>query len=213
MRSFARRAALPGLCLAALMVLGGCASAPVRFYSLAAPGQPAAPAAATVGGKSPMFVEFAPLALPQRLARPQLVVRKADAETSARVEVLEDYRWASSFQYELRDALANRVAGQLGAINSTVSGRPPDQPAWRIFLQVQSFDAVLDRRIDVDLNWSVRRTDGGADASICRWSGSEQLAPGMDALAQGAQRLTERAADAIARQLAALAAGTGPGCG
>lgn len=204
------------LLLAAAAVLGlalaGCSSTPTRFYTLAAPLESASAAAPVT---APVYLELAPLMLPERLVRPQLVVRGKDDDKGAgraKIMVLEDYQWVSSFEYELRDALANRVARRLGAINSTVGGRPAGQAAWRIEVEVVQFDQIQDQRVDVALGWTVRRTDGGA-ASSCRWSTSEPVGPGMDALAEGAQRATARAADAMAKHIASLAAKQAPDCG
>jgi uncharacterized lipoprotein YmbA len=160
---------------------------------------------------APLFIEFAPLGVPDQLARPQFVVRHPGADASAKVEVLEDYRWSSSFDLELRDALANGVAQRLGAVNTTVSGRTQGQQAWRISLQVHGFDSIEDQQVDMSITWSIQRTDGGP-SSTCEWSASEPVGKGMDALAQGAQRLTARAADAIAGHVAALQARKAPDC-
>lgn len=194
---------IAGAALVAL--LSACASPVTRYYTLAEPGTAAAPRSA-----APLFVELAPLALPERLARPQMVVRKADA-ASSEVEVLEQHRWSSSFESELRDALASGVAARLGAADSTRGGRQAGQPAWRIAVQVRQFDAIDGTRVDAALSWTLRRTDGDRSAA-CQWSASEPAGAGIDALAQAAQRLTARAAEAIARQVAAAQAGTLADC-
>jgi uncharacterized lipoprotein YmbA len=211
MKRLPQRKSLSFLCLLAAFGLAACSSAPTRFYTLAAPmeGTTAAQPLA-----APVYVELAPLALPERLIRPELVVRGGvgSSSSSAKIEVLEGYQWASSFEYELRDALANRVARRLGGVNTTVSGRPAETPAWRVSVEVVAFDPIQDQQVDVVLSWSVRRTDGGP-ISTCRWSASEPVEHGIDALAAGAQRVTARAADAIARHIASLAAKTAPDCG
>jgi uncharacterized lipoprotein YmbA len=207
-RTAAQKASTAALLLA--LALCGCASPPTHFYTLATPVDAPAVARAV---QAPVYVEFAPLALPQRLARPQMVVRsQADAQAGSKVDVLEAYRWTSSFEFELRDALADGVARRLGAINSTLAGRPTGQPAWRVSLQVAAFDAITDQRVEAALSWSVRRSDRPGDSSACEWTASQAVGPGMDALAQGAQRLTAAAADAIARHIAALQAGAAPDC-
>ncbi len=197
---------------AAAVLLAGCASTPDRYYTLASPAETAgdAKAAAARRSASPLFIELAPLAVPERLARPQMVVRKAGAQ-SAEVELLEQSRWASSFENELRDALAAGIASRLGAVDLTRGGPVPAQPVWRIAVQVRQFDAVRDTRVDAAFSWSVRRTDGER-VPACEWSGSEPVGSGIEALAQGAQRLTARAADAIARRVSALQADPAAAC-
>jgi uncharacterized lipoprotein YmbA len=188
--------------LVSAVLLAGCASAPERYYTLAAAVDPvAAPSGA------PLFIELAPVAVPERLARPQMVIGKAG---SAEVDLLEQHRWASSFDNELRDALAGGIAARLGAIDVTRGGYQAGAPAWRIAVQLRQFDAVENAQIDAALSWTARRSDGAFSAT-CQWSGRERLDAGIPALALGAQRLTSRAAEAIARHLAAINTPNGEG--
>ncbi len=205
MKRFLQIPALAGLAFAALLC--GCASPPDRYFTLAAP----VPAAATASvrmapGATPMFIELAPVAMPERLARPQMVVRRASAAggASAEVELLEQHRWASSFESEMRDALSTGIAARLGAVDLTKGGRQPAQPAWRIAVQLQNFDAVENSRVDTTFSWTARRADGERSAT-CQWTGTEPVGGGIDALAQGAQRVTARAAEAIAAHVGRLA--------
>jgi uncharacterized lipoprotein YmbA len=191
---------LAALSCAAVLLLAACGSTPPdRYYTLAAPGGLAAPTAAPA---VPVFIELAPVAVPERLARPQMVVSPAGGR-SAEVALLEQHRWSSSFENELRDALASGIAARLGAIDVTKGGRQPGTPAWRIAVQVQQFDAVENTRVDAALSWTVRRSDADRSAT-CQWRGSEPVGPGIDALAQGAQRVASSASEAIARHVARL---------
>lgn len=198
---------LAGVCLAAAVLIAGCASAPDRYYTLAAPGGPSATAPAT---GSPVFIELAPVAVPERLARPQMVVHPAGGR-SAEVSLLEQHRWSSSFENELRDALSSGVAARLGAIDVTKGGRQPSTPAWRIAVQVQQFDAVENTRVDAALSWTVRRSDADLSAT-CQWRTTEPVGSGIDALAQGAQRVASKTSDAIARHVAQLQQNPGATC-
>lgn len=199
--------------MAMMATITGCASPPDRYYTLVPVGA-ATPATLRPAG-APLVVELLPLALPDRLARAQMVVRQSADTGSAEVAVLEQHRWASSFESELRDALASGVAARLGAVDASRSGgnigRAPGQPAWRIAVQVRQFDAIEGTRVDAALSWSIRRSDQEASAG-CQWAASEAAGAGIDGLAQGAQRVTARAVDAIARHVAALAAGGAGDC-
>jgi len=201
------------LAAAAAITLAGCASPPDRYYTLVPIGADIAATLRPAG--SPLVIELLPLALPERLSRPQMLVRQAGDAASAEVAVLEQHRWASSFENELRDALAGGVAARLGAVDGSRSGgnvgRAPGQPAWRIAVQVRQFDAIEGARVDAALSWSIRRSDQDTSAG-CQWQASEAAGSGIDGVAQGAQRVTARAADAIARQVSALAAGTMGDC-
>lgn len=188
--------------VAAAVVLAGCAagSAP-QYYSLADGNDPAPPA---IAGGAAGFIELAPIAMPERFARPQLVVRRKEASEGPQVDVLEQHRWSSSFDNELRDALGSSIAQRLGAVDATKGGRPRGQPVTRIAVQLRQFDAVENSRVDAGFSWTLRRGEEGL-AVGCQLFVSEPAATGgIDALARGAQRATARLADVIARSVKAL---------
>ena len=187
--------------LAAL--LAGCASKPDNYYTLASPVAAADAAPSTLGGAAPLYIELAPVAVPERFARPQMVVRQPNG--SVQVEVLEQHRWASSFENELRDALASGIAGRLGALDVTKGGRQTSQPVWRIAVQLQQFDAVDGGRVDAGFSWTLRRSDE-ARTLVCQLNLGEAVGSGMDAVARGAQRVTAAAAAAMARSVDAARA-------
>jgi uncharacterized lipoprotein YmbA len=194
--------------LAAAAFAAGCASPPDRYYTLAMPVPVTASAPAPAA--PPVFMELAPVAVPERLARPQMVVHRSGGQ-GAEVALLEQHRWASSFESELRDALASGIAARLGAIDLTKGGRQPGQPAWRIAVQLRRFDAIENVRVDAAFSWTVRRSDADRSAT-CQWVAGEPVGSGIEALAEGAQRVTAKAAEAIARHLAALQADPAAAC-
>jgi uncharacterized lipoprotein YmbA len=202
---------LAAAALAAAWLMAGCGSAGgPQYYSLA---DTAAPTRALVSaGGAPAYIELAPIAMPERFARPQLVVRKKDAPDSPAVDILEQHRWSSSFENELRDTLGSGIASRLGAVDITKSGRLRGQPATRIAIQLEQFDAIEGKRVDASFTWTVRRTDEGP-ATGCRVSLSESVGGGFDALAQGAQRVTSRLADANAASASTPKAGQASSCG
>jgi uncharacterized lipoprotein YmbA len=214
-------ALLPIVLLA--MLAAGCAGQPTRYYTLApAPLQSAETAtssaktsattsATSSATSSAIFFELAPVAVPERLARPQMVLTKP-GQRSVEVELLERHRWISSFDHELREALATGIAVKAGAIDVTRSGAPSAQAVWRIAVQLRQFEAIEDARVDAIFGWTVRRSDADLGAA-CRWTGSAAVGSGIDALARGTQQLTEQAAQAIARHLLALAVDPAAPCG
>ncbi|KQW57345.1 membrane integrity-associated transporter subunit PqiC [Variovorax sp. Root411] len=189
------------LALAAL--LAGCASKPDNYYTLASPVAAAEAAPSTLGSAAPLYIELAPVAVPERFARPQMVVRKPNG--SVQVEVLEQHRWASSFENELRDALASGVAARLGALDVTKGGRQGALPVWRIAVQLRQFDAVDGGRVDASFGWTLRRSDE-ARTVVCQLDLGEAVGTGMDAVAHGAQRVASAAAVAMARSVNAARA-------
>lgn len=200
---------------AVLGLLAACSGTPTRYYTLAE-SAPAAPVRQGGAGNSALAIEMAPVALPERFARPQLVVRRISVLSlreapDSEVEVLEQSRWSSSFEYELRDALAAGIAGRLSAFDATKSGRPRGVPVYRIAVQLRDFDAQPGTRVDSAFGWSIRRGDGDA-LLTCQLRLSEPVNGGVDGVAAGAQRITGRLADEIARNVAALAANQQAGC-
>lgn len=194
------RCLLSASVLAAVLLLTACGSTSnARYYTLSGPAAHAFATAST----APVFIELAPVAVPERLARPQMMLTKPGGQ-SAELELLEQYRWTSSFENEMRDALSAGITNRLGAVDVSKSGRSQGQAVWRVAVQLRQFDAIENTRVDAAFSWTARRSDTGANAA-CQWSGSEPVGAGMDALAQGAQRITDRAAQMIARHLAALA--------
>ncbi|CAN5893035.1 hypothetical protein BH11PSE13_BH11PSE13_41970 [soil metagenome] len=217
--------ALAAATIFAALALAGCASKPALYYTLANPANAqgagsagtAAPASngtsvpAPGTGTAPLYIELAPLSLPERLARPQMVV-KQNGDASAQVEVLEQHRWASSFEDELRDALSSGVASRLGAFDASKGGRQTSQPVYRIAVQVRRFDAIEGTRVDGSFSWTVRRSDETVPTA-CSFDTSEPVGMGIDAVAQGAQRVTANAASAIARSVTAAGVKSGGACG
>jgi uncharacterized lipoprotein YmbA len=197
--------------LLTVLLVAGCSSTPTRYYTLAENTPPAAafaPAAATS-----LAIEMAPVAMPERFARPQLVVRQAAAQKDAQaeVEVLEQSRWSSSFENELRDALGAGIATRLSAFDATKVGRPRGLPVYRIAVQLNQFDAQPGSRVDSAFGWSVRLADGDA-LLTCQLQLSEPVSGGMDGVARGAQRIAARMSDEIARSISALAGGRPTQC-
>ncbi|WP_077001661.1 membrane integrity-associated transporter subunit PqiC [Variovorax sp. KK3] len=194
--------------IAALLALAGCAANnPPQYYSLAE--SDSSPRAMASGANG--FIELAPLAMPERLARPQMVVREKGADAGAQVRILDQHRWASSFESELRDALSSAIAQRLGAVDATRSARPRIQPGLRIAVQVQQFDAVEGSRVDAGFGWTLRRTEEGAPIG-CQLFVSEPAPGGIESLALGTRRATARLADAIARSAKAQQANAADPC-
>lgn len=208
------RTKLPGLlgCAAAL-ALAACAAAPVRYYTLAsaAPGPAARQLARTPVGEAAIHFNIAPVGVPERLARPQMVVRSETSAASTRVDVLEQQRWSASFDSELRDALATAIALRLHGVDVTRGGGLPGHPVYRIAVRLRHFDATLDRQVNASFGWTITRSDDARHA-ICQSFAAEPVGAGMDELVQGIQRTVASAAERIAAQIADLQADRPAAC-
>lgn len=195
---------LPLSAAIALGALSGCASPSDRYYTLddAHRARSADAAAAPASG---FVIEVLPVAVPERLARPQMLVRKA--ADSPELQVLEQHRWSSSFESELRDAVAMGIADRLGALDVSKAPRTGSGPVWRITVQVRRFDLVETRGVDAAFAWTVRRSDA-ADSLTCLSQETVSAGPGIDALADGARQATAHLVEAIAGAIGSAPAGS-----
>jgi uncharacterized lipoprotein YmbA len=191
------------------LALAACSSSPpLRFYSLATPaasGADAAPARS-----AGLFIDVLPVGVPERLTRPQLVVRKGN---DGRMDVLEQDRWTAPFNNELHDTLADGIADRLGAVDARHGGRQEGQPVYRIAISLRQFDAISGERVDAAFGWTVTRVDDGRSAS-CQASYSVPAGGvgGTEALVAAMQKTVAMATVAIAATVDGVRNGTGPAC-
>ncbi|WP_188566214.1 PqiC family protein [Undibacterium terreum] len=170
-------------CIVIAIFLAGCGSAPTHFYTLSAPKLTATSSEREV---LPMFIEVAPVVVPERLARPQLVVNIA-GKSGAGVDILEQERWSSPFNSELRDALASSLVARLNAIDVSRSGRLRDQPTYRIAIELHDFVAIPGDKVQSIFGWIISRSDNGR-SNTCQVNISEPVSAGIDGLVHGVQR-------------------------
>ncbi|WP_240745928.1 MULTISPECIES: PqiC family protein [Cupriavidus] len=142
-------------------VLAGCASPEPRYYTLAQgpAGVATLPAATPAPSTSTLWLEVAPVRVPERLNRPQLVVR--DGGNDASLRLLDLARWSSPLPDELRDALSQRLQATLGAVDTYQQGLSDVQPLYRITTEVLRLDADVGQRAGATINWTVRRLPDG----------------------------------------------------
>jgi uncharacterized lipoprotein YmbA len=209
-----------GTCVAAL---AACASSPSnRFYTLgggdagsaahagnARNGPVAATASATMTpaagerlGSPPLLIEVPPVDVPSQVARNQLVVQTG----GARVDVLEQERWASPPADEIRRALSGDLAAKLDTFDVYGTPRPNGVPVYRISVNVQRFESWLDSRALLDAVWSVRAV--GKDTVLtCRTLAQVPVGPGYAALVEGHRQAVAQMAGQIAAAIKALGSG------
>jgi len=177
------------------MLLAGCASSPAsRFYTLS-PVQAVAPPQ----GANAIAIQIAidPVTVPELVDRPQIVSR-LDAN---RVSINEFARWAEPLKSQIPRVLAADLTRLMpGAMISTYPQRVDDD-AYRVSIDVQSFDSLADGTVTLAVIWSVRVPKRGRRVngrSVVRESAS---APGYDALIEA----HSRALASVARDVAVAA--------
>jgi len=192
-----------GVVLAVAALLSACASTPASFYTLSAP---MAPVQST--DVAPTYIEVAPVTVPERLQRPQIVLRT----DTAKVEILEQSRWSAPFNIELHDALAAGVANRLGGIEFG-QGTRTGTPLYRIRVQLLQFDATRGGQVDAQFGWSITRSDQDGSITSCHLSAQEAVGgPGVAEVVQAMQRIVSKTAEAIAADVQTLRAGSAGRC-
>jgi len=196
------------LAFATALMLGSCASTspPANFYTLSVPAQPgASPARAS----APLFIELMPVRVPERLARPQIVVRSAGA-SKAQVRILEQERWSSPFNDELHDAFASAITDRLGAIDVSHSGQTGAR-SYRVAIELVQFDAVPDDEMQARFSWSIKRSDDGK-GTVCETAVDQPVSGGVSGVVLGMQQAVASVAQQISASIGALEASDAAAC-
>ncbi len=192
-----RHTPLPALLALAVALLTGCAgSPPVHYLSLP---RPAAPAPS---GAAELLVEVLPIALPERLNRPELVTRAANGD----VVVHEEAQWVAPLPDEVRQIVDDALWRQTRAADTYQAPLPAAAsplPQYRLALRLERFESGPDGA-DVAAAWSLRPLPAGLGA-VCRAAVHLPAAGTADAdaqaalLAQGARRMAADVAESLRR--------------
>jgi hypothetical protein len=190
-----------GVALLALLV--GCSSAqPPRYHTLMPAPGPSARAPAPAGS---LAWEVLPVAVPAAVDQPQWVVRTVDGSLA----VLEQERWIAPLGEEVRAAIADRLAQDLGAPAASADAGK----RWRIRVDLQRFDSAPGREARLEATWTL---SSDADAALTVRCRGEFLQPlvsgGYLPVAQGHRQAIAQLANAIGGQLKALSAGQSASC-
>lgn len=198
--------------LAGFSLAAGCASMgeKTRFYTLSVPSDIREKEPYPGYSLTPIFIEVMPVTVPERLARPQLVVNNKGQE--GELLVLEQARWSSPFNHELRDGLASAIAEKLGAIKVIPRGRPPGQPVYRIAVELSQFDATIGSSVNARFDWTITHSTSGHSAA-CYSAISEAAGRDVESLVKGIQQVVATAAQRISENVAELNEGGAATCG
>jgi uncharacterized lipoprotein YmbA len=194
------------------LLAAGCASVPeTRFYTLSIPPGPSEIKIASRDASTPIFIDVLPVNVPERLARPQLVVRSKGPGLETQLFILEQDRWSSPFNYELRDAFATGIANQTGAVNEARRGRVFDQPGYRIAIELSQFDARVGDRVQARFGWTITRSTDGRSAA-CYATVTEPVSGGIEGVVKGMQRAVASMVVDISTNLIELDMGRAASC-
>jgi uncharacterized lipoprotein YmbA len=171
----------------------GCTSAPVRYYTLTPP-----PAKALSASQATLAIDVRVVRLPPQLNRSELMVRTGPTE----VTILENERWASPVNDEIKDALRLELQRRLGSM----AGLRPASAKLTLDIDVQHLDAELGRYARLEASWSATlsatgQRSTGARAITCKFRSDEKVRAGYAGMVEGYQREIAALADAIAAVL------------
>lgn len=202
MKTASRSTLCSTLCLAALVLVGGCASAPApRYHSLLTTDT----TTARNTSLPPLPIALAPVGVPAGVDQPQWVVRLPDNS----LRMLEQERWVSPLRSELHAALFERLAQRFAAVD--VRTAPATKPL-RVKVDVQRFESIAGSEVWLDSVWSAQVDSGQAAPLVCHSSVHEPAPGELAALAAAHRRAVVRLADQIGSQLQALASGAVARC-
>ena len=198
--------------LAVVFLAAGCASVgeKTKFYTLSVPSDTRGKDPYPGYSVTPIFIEVMPVSVPERLARPQLVVSSKGQD--GELLVLEQARWSSPFNLELRDALAAAIAGKIGAIKVIRRGRLAGQPIYRIAIELSQFDATVGGRVNARFDWTITHSTQARSAA-CYSVISESAGDSIESLVKGIQHVVAAAAESISENLMQLNGGGAASCG
>lgn len=185
-------------------LLSACGSIPIEFYTLQAPaGSNIAAAISTAtpttnADGSPLRVVLASLSLPDRVSRPQLVVRR-NAQT---VQILEQQRWAEPLNGAIQRVLADRLSEELGGVHVTLRNDYAQRDrALQLSVDVLQFESLPGQETILEVQWQWRNSAGALlKESKGLWREPVQGADSA-ALVAGHQRGLLRCATQIAQSL------------
>jgi uncharacterized protein len=183
--------------LAWLVGLGvGCTSAPVRYYTLTAPPDKTWPASETTPA-----IDVRVVHAPPQLNRSELMVRTGPTE----VTLLENERWASPVNDELKDALRLELRRRFGRM----TGWGQAFTKLTLDIEVQHFEAEFGRYALLEASWSATT---GARTATCTFRAEEKIHTSYAGIVEGYQREIAALADAIVAVLTSEANGIDASC-
>jgi len=143
-----------GLAVAAAVLLAGCSAKTPKshFYSLTPLAEEGAVAGQTAGDRFSLGIE--PVALPDHLVRPQMVIRRDN-----RLELLEFQRWGGSLEEGFSRVLAENLSRLLGSARvATYPWAGNFSPDYRLAIDLVQFDGSPEAGVSLVCRWSVTDT-------------------------------------------------------
>ena len=182
----------------------GCTSEPVRYYTLTPPSDKTWPASETT-----LAIDVRVVHIPPQLNRSGLMVRTGPTE----VTILENERWASPLNDEIKDALRLDLQRRL----DRMTGWRPAFAKLTLDVDVQQFEAQVGQYALLQASWSATQSgtdlrSNGARTATCTFQADEKIHTGYAEIVEGYQREIAALADAIVAVLTSSASSVEASC-
>lgn len=175
-------------CIVIATLCGGCASTPLRFYTLVR--QSGHNPSGAVAARYRLEVE--PVRIPAQVDRLELVTRLPDDG----IAIADGDRWIAPVADELQNALSVELLNSLGGLDSTAETGPE---SVSVRLNVERFESSPNRYALIEASWNVELHGAGRDVqAVCRTRAYEQVRGGYPDIVRGYQRAVALIADQIA---------------
>ena len=178
-------------------------SAPVRYYTLTPPPDKTLPASQTT-----LTIDVRVVHTPPQLNRAELMVRAGPTE----VTLLENERWASPVNDEIKDALRLELQRRLGRM----TGLRPTFAKLTLDIDVQQLEAELGQYALLEASWSATLSAtsqrSNARTVTCTFRADEAIHSGYVGMVEGYQREIAGLADAVVAALTGPASGIDAPC-
>jgi len=169
------------------MIAAGCASAPSKFYTLNS----------TAKGDGKSLASYAvvvvPVSIPAEVDRPQFTVQVAPN----RVAVDEFNRWAAPLNENIARVVAGDLSALLGTPRVATGSLANFNPDYRVSLDIQKFESVPGKSVQIEVMWVVRKSAGSISLSG-RTVAAEPVTGDFDALAAAHSRALAKVSTDIA---------------
>ena len=160
-----------------LLLFGGCASAPVRYYSLE--NSPENILTAITG--SCCRVKIKNISLPPAVDRSEIVARGDDDQ----MLVLSNDLWIAPLRDEIKAAFANSIRENLTGFGRSDTGAG-DAVLTSVRIDVERFDAAISQFVLVRVVWQIAFPIAGHDlTAVCQSSNKVSIGIGVPELVRG----------------------------
>ena len=137
------------------IAVAGCASAPSKFYTLNAT------AKSDGTSEAHYAIVVGPVTVPTEVDRPQFTVQLAPN----RVGVDEFNRWAAPLNENIARVIAADLATLLGTPRVATGSLANFSPDYRVSLEIQKFDTIPGKSVQIDTVWVIRKSVGNVSLS------------------------------------------------